>query len=65
MHLSLPPRRKPMLHLAMRNELLSMRVHCSVAGCAWSCPCRDADDAVEILGHHLTWEHQQQPERAS
>jgi hypothetical protein len=58
--MTLPPahhfRMLPM-RIVPRAELFSHRVCCSYQGCSWSCPVRDADDAVGVLELHLTITH--------
>lgn len=56
--LARPPLRVQMLRLTPR-VLFPYRVHCSAAGCGWSCPARDEEDACEVLSDHLTQVHVQ------
>jgi hypothetical protein len=60
---SLPTTKHPMLRMTPR-VIFPYRVHCSSAGCGWSCPARDEEDACEVLGQHLTTVHAHPPQES-
>jgi len=42
-----------MLRIMPALVMYPHRVHCSIPGCAWSCPVRDEGDAYMVLEQHL------------
>lgn len=48
----LPQSPLPMLRV-VTVPIYPVRVHCAHPGCLWSVPCRDHEDAYDLLEQHL------------